>query len=127
MFTESLAGLQSHGIRQVELKEPEEAEGTECLSSEKLKKATATVPRLSGLHLVLITFKQNRGITGMSQPGVWTHLVTLNILRSLKALSTLIPNDAPGLIISQITSQMLPTITCRRGVGGGQRRVGRRR
>lgn len=42
---------------------------------------------------------------------VLTHLVTLNILSSRRARSTLMPNDAPGLIISQITSQMLPTIT----------------
>lgn len=40
-----------------------------------------------------------------------THLVTLNILSSRRALNTLIPNDAPGLIMSQITSQILPTIT----------------
>ena len=42
-----------------------------------------------------------------------THLVTLNILSSRRALNTLIPNDAPGLIISQITSKILPTITWR--------------
>lgn len=40
-----------------------------------------------------------------------THLVILKILRSLSALSTLIPNDIPGLKKPQTTSKMLPTIT----------------
>lgn len=40
-----------------------------------------------------------------------THLVILKILRSLSALSTLIPNDIPGLKKPQTTSKMLPTMT----------------
>lgn len=40
------------------------------------------------------------------------YLVILNILRSLSALSTLIPNDIPGLKKPQTTSKMLPTMTC---------------
>lgn len=40
------------------------------------------------------------------------YLVILNILRSLSALSTLIPNDMPGLKKPQTTSKMLPTMTC---------------
>lgn len=41
-----------------------------------------------------------------------TYLVILKILRSLSALSTLMPNDMPGLKKPQTTSKMLPTITC---------------
>lgn len=40
-----------------------------------------------------------------------THLVILKILRSLRALKTLIPNDMPGLKKPQTTSKMLPTMT----------------
>ena len=43
-----------------------------------------------------------------------TYLVILKILRSLSALSTLIPNDMPGRKKPHTTSKMLPTITCRR-------------
>ena len=42
-----------------------------------------------------------------------TYLVILKILRSLSALSTLMPNDMPGLKKPQTTSKMLPTMTCR--------------
>lgn len=42
-----------------------------------------------------------------------TYLVILKILRSLSALSTLIPNDMPGLKKPQTTSKMLPTMTCK--------------
>lgn len=41
------------------------------------------------------------------------YLVILKILRSLSALSTLIPNDMPGLKKPQTTSKMLPTMTCK--------------
>lgn len=41
-----------------------------------------------------------------------THLVTLKILSSLRARRTLIPNEAPGLMAAQITSKILPIITC---------------
>lgn len=42
-----------------------------------------------------------------------THLVTLKIRSSLSARRTLIPNEAPGFIAAQITSKILPIITCR--------------
>lgn len=41
-----------------------------------------------------------------------TYLVILKIRNSLKALSTLIPNDVPGLKNPQTTSKILPMITC---------------
>ena len=40
-----------------------------------------------------------------------THLVTLKILSSRRALNTLMPNDVPGLMTAYITSNILPTIT----------------
>lgn len=40
-----------------------------------------------------------------------TYLVILNILRSRRALKTLIPKDVPGLKIAQTTSKILPTVT----------------
>lgn len=45
-----------------------------------------------------------------------THLVTLKILSSRSARSTLIPKEVPGLMAAQTTSKMLPTMTCK---GGG--------
>ena len=41
-----------------------------------------------------------------------TYLVTLNILSSRRARSTLIPKEVPGLMAAQTTSKILPTITC---------------
>lgn len=38
--------------------------------------------------------------------------MTLKILSSLRARRTLIPNEAPGLMAAQITSKILPIITC---------------
>lgn len=43
--------------------------------------------------------------------------MTLKILRSRRARSTLIPKEVPGLMAAQTTSKMLPTMTCR---GEGQ-------
>ena len=40
-----------------------------------------------------------------------SYLVTLNILRSLKALRTLTPNEESGRNSDQTTSNMLPTMT----------------
>lgn len=48
-----------------------------------------------------------------------THLVILNIRSSLRARMTLIPKEVPGRKIAQITSKMLPTVTCRH-VGQGE-------
>lgn len=44
----------------------------------------------------------------------WTHFVTLKILSSRRALSTLMPNEVPGFTAAQITSKILPTMTCKR-------------
>lgn len=42
-----------------------------------------------------------------------THLVTLKMRSSRRALNTLIPKDVPGLMVAHTTSKILPTITCR--------------
>lgn len=42
-----------------------------------------------------------------------TYFVTLKILSSRRARSTLIPKEVPGLMAAQTTSKMLPTMTCR--------------
>lgn len=42
-----------------------------------------------------------------------TYLVTLKILSSRSALSTLMPKEVPGFTAAQMTSKMLPTITCK--------------
>ena len=41
-----------------------------------------------------------------------TYFVTLKILSSRSARSTLIPKEVPGLMAAQTTSKMLPTMTC---------------
>lgn len=46
------------------------------------------------------------------QTFLMTHLVTLKILSRRRARRTLIPNEAPGLMAAQITSKILPMITC---------------
>jgi len=40
--------------------------------------------------------------------------VTLKILSSRRALSTLMPNEVPGFTAAQMTSKMLPTMTWKR-------------
>lgn len=50
-----------------------------------------------------------------------TYLVTLKILSSRSARSTLMPKEVPGLMAAQTTSKMLPTMTCNRDrIGPGQ-------
>lgn len=44
------------------------------------------------------------------------YFVTLKILSSRSARSTLIPKEVPGLMAAQTTSKMLPTMTCKGGV-----------
>lgn len=51
-------------------------------------------------------------LQAQGQTFMMTHLVTLKILSSLRARRTLIPNEAPGLMAAQITSKILPIITC---------------
>lgn len=48
-----------------------------------------------------------------------TYLVTLKILNRRRALSTLMPKEVPGFTTAQMTSKMLPTITCTKATGGG--------
>lgn len=55
--------------------------------------------------------------TGAASCVAQTYLVILKILRSLSALSTLIPNDIPGLKKPQTTSKMLPTMTYKQAKG----------
>lgn len=43
--------------------------------------------------------------------GIFLYFVILKILKSRRALSTLIPKDMPGLKKPQTTSKMLPTMT----------------
>lgn len=52
-----------------------------------------------------------RGCCGC--PGSRPYLVTLKILSRRRALSTLMPKEVPGFTAAQITSKMLPTMTCR--------------
>lgn len=47
---------------------------------------------------------------------ILTYLVILKIRSSRKALRTLMPKDTPGLKNPQITSKILPTITCRKHI-----------
>lgn len=48
------------------------------------------------------------------QKGSWTYFVTLKILSSRRALNTLMPNEVPGFTAAQITSNILPTMTCKK-------------
>lgn len=43
-----------------------------------------------------------------------TYFVTLKIRNNLRALNTLIPKDVPGFMTAQMTSKMLPMMTCNR-------------
>lgn len=56
-----------------------------------------------------------------------TYFVILKIRNNLRARNTLIPKDVPGFMMAQITSKMLPMITCRRAkehIGGLQKTLG---
>lgn len=43
-----------------------------------------------------------------------TYFVTLKMRSNLRARKTLIPKEVPGFITAQITSKMLPMITCQK-------------
>lgn len=62
--------------------------------------------------LLLAPWGWAQGFFWGAQSGSCPYFVTLKILSRRRALRTLMPKEVPGFTAAQITSKMLPTMTC---------------